>query len=304
MGSGSIVTHPDRITAVDALSDTAGVAMAIMSVCFVLSVLAQAALISSSPPPSGWRIHSKPKEEDLRCASFSTRRWAVSRSAESVEIRSLPEQRVAEPVPFDIDLARLGIWPKAQHVVLKLDSGWLVGFHGGEFGGGLWWFSSDGTIKSRLSEDNVRGLATVRGRMFAALGYAHGARDSGTVVEIADQGGAWQVRQLARLPASPQALVAEPQGSILVLTTFGLVRVDGDSTERLTAEGYPGLYPSSMVRLDDGTLYIGMRHFVVRLEPAHTTYREEWLLPASCQQFQVAGLDCVCESTKAPKESP
>jgi hypothetical protein len=276
-----------------------------MSISLVLIVFGQAALFSSSAPPSGWRIRSKPTEKELRCASFSSQRWVVSRSVQGVEIRSLPEQRVLEPLPFDVDLSRLGIWSKAQRVALKVDNGWLVGFHGGEFGGGLWSFSADGTVRSRLNEDNVRGLAAVGSRAFAALGHSHGARDSGSIVEITEDGGAWQVGHVTPLPASPQALVVDPQGSILVLTTLGLVRVGGTSgIERLTTEGYPGLYPSSLVRLDDGTLYIGMRLFVVRLEPAHTNYREEWLLPARCQQFQMVGLECVCQSAKAPNKSP
>jgi hypothetical protein len=64
------------------------------------------------------------------------------------------------------------------------------------------------------------------------------------------------------------------------------VRVDG----ALQVLAHPmfmeaGLYPNSMVKVADGTLYVGLRHFVARLIPDASGYREEVLLPAGRPPF-------------------
>jgi hypothetical protein len=48
----------------------------------------------------------------------------------------------------------------------------------------------------------------------------------------------------------------------------------------------------------DGTIFIGMRMFVLRLTPNTTEYGEDWLLPNSCPTFELGEkeLDCVCKS--------
>jgi len=39
--------------------------------------------------------------------------------------------------------------------VLEVEDGYLVGFHGGEFGGDLYWFSKNGQKKYKISGDNI-----------------------------------------------------------------------------------------------------------------------------------------------------
>jgi len=42
------------------------------------------------------------------------------------------------------------------------------------------------------------------------------------------------------------------------------------------------LYPTTAMRLSDGTTLFGMRHFVLRLRPKASSYDADILVPAGC----------------------
>jgi len=93
--------------------------------------------------------------------------------------------------------------------------------------------------------------------------------------------------------------MSDAPGSWLILTTGGfrpkehggsLIRVDTNGKfERLAQPASlalgVGIFPNSLVKLRDGTLYAGARHFVLRLTPAGGSYREDLLLPKDRPQF-------------------
>lgn len=176
-----------------------------------------------------------------------------------------------------------------------LDGGRLLGFDGGEFGGGLWWFGPRGVPTIQLSKENVRGLVTAGGRHIVLLATSHGGHNEGRILEITTHGGRRQARPFATLPGSPEAYVGEPGGSVLILTAMGLVRVDNLGATRVLTKGdYRGLYPSSLVRMRDGTLYAGMRHYLVRLSAIGKSHKEEWFVRTDCRQFRMQNDECTC----------
>jgi len=44
-----------------------------------------------------------------------------------------------------------------RQTMLKLRNGWLIGFDGGEFGGGLWFAGEDGSMLT-LNRENIHGF--------------------------------------------------------------------------------------------------------------------------------------------------
>lgn len=291
MGSGRGRADAHRFAAPFAI------AIQMKSLYLLVSLASQVAIGSTSRTPPGWSLVPIPDEEQLRCASFSGRRWAVTATKGALRFNVLVRQRRLDELPFEVGPAAVGTWlsEKAHRHSLSVSDGWLVGFDGGEFDGGLWWFAPDGKSRVRLSDANVHGFAAVAGRTFAVTGLAHGPYNDGTVVEIVREHGTWRSVPFANLPTAPDTATAEPPGSLLVLTDAGLVRVDAKGRTRLLVKtNYSGLYPSSMVRLDDGTLYIGMRRFVVRLTPAGDGYREDWLLPSDSRRFRMNESECEC----------
>ena len=68
------------------------------------------------------------------------------------------------------------------------------------------------------------------------------------------------------------------------------------SHQTLTHTKFAILYPNSIVVTPEGTIYAGMRLFVVRLLPTSKPdeYTEQWLVPEDCEQFRREGFTCAC----------
>jgi hypothetical protein len=96
--------------------------------------------------------------------------------------------------------------------------------------------------------------------------------------------GQWRSTILADLPGAPEAIAAEAPGRWLVAVPKGVVRLnDSGRVEEVWSERYLGtLYPTSGVRLTDGTTFFGMRHFVLRLRPKASSYDVDVLVPPGC----------------------
>jgi hypothetical protein len=88
------------------------------------------------------------------------------------------------------------------------------------------------------------------------------------------------------LDGAPRGYVKESDGSVLFVTTYGLCRITkSGELQRLT--GFPRWsqheFTNSMVMTPDGSLFIGMRMFVLKLRKDSGQYVEEWLLPKECR---------------------
>lgn len=184
--------------------------------------------------------------------------------------------------------------------VEKVENGWLIGFDAGEWGGTLWWFSEDGKTRKKLADENVVGLVKVSTKHILVLtGLAHLGMDYGKVLYVMqDEGGGWKAETLVDLGAAPRTFAVESPESVLVITTKDLVRVKAAGTaENLFQTRYRFLYPNSMTLSKDGTIHVGMRHFVTRLTPIGMGYKEDWFVPKNCQRFELRNHECVCLGT-------
>jgi hypothetical protein len=94
--------------------------------------------------PEGW-VHapsSKDAPDLWQCARYGGS-WVVSKDRDAIAIKELNiEKQKAVPVPRQLKLSKEMI---GRRTILQTADGWLLGFDAGEFGGGLWWFSKDGS---------------------------------------------------------------------------------------------------------------------------------------------------------------
>jgi hypothetical protein len=254
----------------------------------------------SSAPPDGWVLYPTPSAESeaLNCGNYSMREWNVTLKDGSLKIRLDRDSVHWDPLPPEINSASVKAGSKTDRHVIRVDDGWLIGLNSGEFGGGLWWFSSDGKTNRRLIDDRVVGFVNTPNGVFALVGLAHKGSDFGRVLRITDgKVGDRQIETVADLGSAPQTFVVESPESLLVLTRRGLVRLKtSGKIESLFKPNYRLLYPNSMALSSSGVIYIGIRLFVTRLTPDGDHYKEEWLVPKNCTRFQVRNLDCVCKS--------
>ncbi len=108
---------------------------------------------------------------------------------------------------------------------LPVDEGTLVGFNGGEFGGGLVLLPDEGTPRTLTGEPMAFAWRTGN-RLFLAAGLAHLMLDTGHVYVVDPV--RLRIERTIRLPASPQRLYAAPDGTAIVDTEAGQVAVGAD----------------------------------------------------------------------------
>lgn len=286
----------------------------LLSACAgVLGGPAAAADVAPAPPPE-WRIYPTPpdKSDDWRRANYSQREWRVTIENGAVVIRTAadaPKPVYTDRPLFNIPDAAQRMWGCPECAV-KVSDGWLSGYNKGEFGGKLWWTDFAGNRPYQvMGRRDCRGdksdaerfpyignIVALRKRSDTALvfaGLAHLMMDEGVVGVARQVEGKWQTCVLTDLKSAPDAVADDGDDLWLVLTTIRLVRFHGNGLlDELGSFPFldKGLYPNSMVKLPDGTLYVGMRHFVARLIPgARDRYRSELLVPSAMPLFDPDG---------------
>jgi len=255
----------------------------------------------SQAAPAGWIIYPTPEDESptVYCANLSQREWRVSESQADI-----PEITALSTLHWSAELSNQslphGIKRKKGMVgrqsSFKTASGWLLGFDGGEFGGGLWLAHSSGRTQ-QLSSENVHGFASTPEGVLIFVGLAHMGLDSGQVLIVHDADSPQvKVETLAKLDGAPETITPFSEHSVLVVTTRGISQIISDGTvNRLLERGFGLLYPNSVVVTKDGVIYVGMRMFVVRLVPQSGRYLEQWMVRQGCNRFRRTQSDCVCQ---------
>lgn len=211
----------------------------------------------------------------------------------SIALLSEPHTKSSGPeLPPGVKLQR-GMLGRRSN--LRVKNGWLLGFDGGEFGGGLWFATLDGKTE-QLSEENVHGFVETTQGVLVFVGLDHLGTDSGRVLIVPySVTSKTDLRILVDLDGAPGAFTKLSADTALVITTHGISRITSAGvTERLLSRSFGMLYPNSIVSSSDGTIYAGMRLFVVRLVLRSGKSTEEWLVPQGCEKFHVQGFDCVC----------
>lgn len=262
-------------------------------------------------------LDQRPSAEDLLCGNYSDEEWSVSVAGGKLKVKRGANSPQPDPLPFEVPGGedRIG----RRHIA-RVTDGWLVGFDAGEFGGGLWWHSSDGRGSVHVSPstdgpahpndvhraENVLGFVRMRGELLVLMGLDHGSSRSGRVFRSVKRDNHWALASVAVLDARPAAWTID--GSrLLVLTESGLwaVTVDMGATQihRSDTTDQPAfphlaalalLYPNSLVRGPDGALYAGMRRYVLRFEPLGDQWTETWLVSKDCVRVRIVGLECQC----------
>lgn len=264
----------------------------------------------SSQAIEGWvRVAAPaPGSESWYCDNYSSSYWEVSGSP-IVSIRAVTRHGsgTKEPLPFEIPAAPRNQDLAGDRRVKQVPDGWLVGFDHGEWGGGLWWFSQDGSRRVRVRPpaggppdsvsgfvaENVVAFDDFAGTTIVFMGLDHAGGQSGRLFRVVRGPEGWQLILLANLRSRPRAWVHDGD-SILIQT--------GDVLWRLLASGQivqlhqaslPSS-PSSLALGESGRIYVGLRRFIVRLVPVKDGFDEEWFVREECRHFELRPGHCEC----------
>jgi hypothetical protein len=262
-------------------------------------------------PPLGWYVYPSSEIEKMgdgshECFNRSRNDWKVTTEGNEIEISKLPRPNRGASSAVVLMPARLTLQPgmpgKAVAAGLKtamhLHEGWLLAYDAGEWGGGLWLTNEDGSVAKRIVDENVHGVVPMDGGFLVLSGLAHMGMDFGNARFFSTPNGLnTALRFSVRLDGAPRAYAKESDGNVLFVTTEGLSRVNKNGELQALArlpKWTKFQYANSMAILSDGSVFVGMRMFVLRLSPSSDGYTQQWLLPVECRAFHVEPGDCVC----------
>ena len=276
-----------------------------MITCLAILLATASPIRTTAIIPSGFvALPKPPTHDDVECASYSGVEWSVSAPSGDLEVSALARADAVDPLPFTYgrDPDRAG-----NRHALRMKDGWFAGFDAGEFGGGLWWFSSSTRQPVRVRpphassardgahlSENVRGFAQHPDGPLVFMGLDHLSGRSGHIFALRQARGAWELQPFAVLDASPAAWVVSGDRA-WVLTESGLWEAaPGKPIRRLHELDVGSLYPTSMVLGSDDAIYAGMRRYVLRLQPVGARWVETWFVKSDCVRTRLNEYDCQC----------
>lgn len=257
---------------------------------------AAGAPIVAVPPLSQWISIApfKTGSKEMSCANRHVGgEWTISSEGAQLQVHRF-EHPPDPPLRFALPRGSPFERPSSS---LEVSDGVLVGFDGGEWGGGLSWFARDGSTNHRVVDSNVLAVVASERGAVAIGGLAHLGPSAGQVFELERDGGRWKVAHTLDVGAAPAVAAADPRGGLLVVTTAGLSRYGAGSIRQVHASDYTVLFPNSLVAMPDGTILIGMRHAIARLTPNGAGYQETWLVRPDCAALSITEdpvLTCNC----------
>lgn len=258
--------------------------------------------------PPGWYAYpsdklENPDESSKQCFNISRNDWQVRGEGSEVRFEKRSRQTNAIVPSLPPLLNHENGMPgrtvsDGLRTAIHYREGWLLAYDGGEWGGGLWLTNDDGSQTKRILDSNVRAVVPVDTGILVLSGLAHMTMDYGNAFIFSNPNGLDIALQHAmRLDGMPSAPAKAPDGSVFFVTTYGLYKITNiGELQWLTYFPKWTRYqnPDSMAIALDGTIFIGMRMFVMKIRP-DAGYGVEWLLPNECQKFERQQFDCACK---------
>lgn len=178
-------------------------------------------------------------------------------------------------LPLNDPNATYKFW--GNQVNLKTKNGWLVGFNKGEWGGNLFWFSTDGKIMKHITEGNINDIFHINNRYYVTEGLSHfGSR--GSIFEVFRNNMKWEIGPKVELDSEPYATIVNTTNEFIIATTKNLIKVDTTfKIDTLISEAFwdGRLFPNSIL-IHEEKLYIGMRAGIFKTDFPSLT-NQEWL---------------------------
>jgi len=169
-------------------------------------------------------------------------------------------------------------WRRGEGIPMA--GGWLHAYDRGEFGGGIAWFSKDGSAHQVVSSDNTQAILTSPRGVYAVQALSHmGAFWYSRLVKVERKGSGWSVRTVTDLH-EPFPQVIPDGGRFLYLAEGYVSTLETDGTQRELYRGSKTLNAASFVRRRSGELWFGASYGILRLRPkAEGAYAAQWFLP-------------------------
>lgn len=150
---------------------------------------------------------------------------------------------------------------------LKIADGMLKGVNNGEWGGELFYEPDNvDSLNVRIKKGNIVYIFEQQDSLYFIEGLAHLFTSTGTVFQLYRSGNTFRYRKVLDLDDAPEVFLRK--GSTLYIAGSGSFYLLKGLQKVVLFEKlfWRGLYPNSLVALDDNTVFVGIRSGFVRLD--------------------------------------
>lgn len=247
----------------------------------LLSISIIGILLTIGNPIEELKVGEPPTKKQAEKLNHSAEDYEVFFNKDNkVEYRDYEPRKVkGAELPFEIRPKKEDIYFfGGRQVNLKVDTGWLVGFDKGEWGGNLFWFNEDGSNYQKIAFGNIKNLFAIDGQIFVTEGLAHLSMSDGQIFKVEKKNNEWSIEKKVDLPDAPYATTLTKDNEFLIVTSKGLLKVNKEfKIETLIAEGFWSiyLYPNTIL-VEGQNIFIGMRGGVLRTQ-IDKVENQQWL---------------------------
>lgn len=181
-------------------------------------------------------------------------------------------------VVLDFGMSKVG-WNPGDGV--RVEDGWICGYDNGEFGGGLYWFSPDGSRHVEIDGKNVAIVGKTSKGIFAVRSLTHLMFWYADLVAVEPSPAGWKLRSITDLHRSPGPILQAGDRFIYATDEY-VSTLETDGTQHELYHPWGRISPDSMVRRANGEIWIGSTLALLRLTPkTGGKYAPQWFVPLS-----------------------
>lgn len=212
----------------------------------------------SAPFPMEWNniINYNPQGKAYYLVSEKNKAYAYADRG-----KYLPALPFQLPQPQDFAFDGSPTW-------YKVGNGFLVGYNNGEWGGGLYWFSSDGKENYKISGEQVQSFVLRNKELLVLTDGSHQGMPLGRLAKLIFREGKWIIEPYLMLKTSSHSITVKGN-ELFVVAYQGILKIDAkDSIHHVLDKpvwGLTGIYNTSVV-LSGNKLYMGMWEGVYRYD--------------------------------------
>jgi hypothetical protein len=150
---------------------------------------------------------------------------------------------------------------------LKVEDGWLQAADAGEFGGGLFWWSKDGSKYKIITDRNAQIVSNIGGRIYAVESLAHMDTIYGSLVEVRRTLKGWETAWITDIHVDPRIVVLDGDRFVFATDEYVSTLEPNGKQKEIFRQGTIRLRAFSAARLGDGTIWLGEERYLLRLTP-------------------------------------
>lgn len=196
--------------------------------------------------------------------------WSVSLKDNKIYVDSSNSNKVPHPkIPFSAQVKKVPpLSSRGNLSFIKVEDGYLIGSYRGEWGGDLWWFSTDGNQHYKISDHEIVQFIQCRDKTYAIVGLDHMGRSEGSIIEIDRVKGKWLVNSYQKLPSAPAVIAFIDKCNFIVATSQDLLKIDTNKILTTLIEKVNWVHPNSIV-INKDDIFIGARNGVYKYNLTH-----------------------------------